>query len=79
MASISRGTLLWRDLSVEEKFEQLMQNNPLGAQVCRMLPLPRQRSPLTIPGITRLGSRRYRHLLWHNRRPFHRLFNSTTI
>ncbi|RAR01618.1 duf221-domain-containing protein [Stemphylium lycopersici] len=33
MASYRPSVLLGRDLSIEEKFEQLMSNNPLGAQV----------------------------------------------
>lgn len=33
MAFLLSSMLLRRDLSVEEKFEQLMENNPLGAQV----------------------------------------------
>lgn len=39
MASYRPSVLLGRDLSIEEKFEQLMSNNPLGAQVCRHVKL----------------------------------------
>jgi hypothetical protein len=34
MAATMPNTMLRRDLSIEEKFEQLMSDNPLGAEVC---------------------------------------------